>query len=127
MYELVWMRLSMAQFGVTTSHVSIVLSKFMAGLEAGSWATGAVVRARGQQLVLGPLQLYALAEHLIGVSAVVVSMELAWAHRTLAGMAQQVPISSGAYYLVAGTFLKSQRKFRFQSLHAEMPIDNDPR
>ena len=105
LYELVWMRLTMAQFGVTTALVSIVLSMFMAGLGAGSWAAGAVVRRRGQQLILAPLQLYALAELLIGVSAVVVPMELAWGHRVLEGMAQQVPISSGTYYLVAGTFL----------------------
>jgi spermidine synthase len=30
LYELVWLRLSMAQFGVTTAMVSIVLSVFMA-------------------------------------------------------------------------------------------------
>jgi predicted membrane-bound spermidine synthase len=32
LYELVWLRLSVAQFGVTTAMVSIVLSVFMAGL-----------------------------------------------------------------------------------------------
>ena len=32
LYELIWLRLSMAQFGVTTAMVSIVLSVFMAGL-----------------------------------------------------------------------------------------------
>jgi len=32
LYELVWLRLSMAQFGVTTPQVSIVLSMFMAGM-----------------------------------------------------------------------------------------------
>ena len=35
LYELVWMRLAMAQFGVTTAIVSIFLSAFMAGLGAG--------------------------------------------------------------------------------------------
>jgi spermidine synthase len=49
LYELVWMRLSMAQFGVITALASIVLSIFMAGLGAGSWAVGAVVKSRGQQ------------------------------------------------------------------------------
>ena len=38
LYELVWLRLTMAQFGVTTAMVSIVLSVFMAGLGLGSWA-----------------------------------------------------------------------------------------
>jgi hypothetical protein len=36
LYELVWLRLAMAQFGVTTALGSIVLSAFMAGLGAGS-------------------------------------------------------------------------------------------
>ena len=105
LYELIWMRLAMAEFGVTTALVSIVLSMFMAGLGAGSWATGALIRSRGQRLKLPPLRLYALAELLIGVSAVIVPIELARGHRLLAGMAQHVPISSGTYYLIAGTCL----------------------
>ena len=35
-YEIVWLRLAMAEFGVTTAMVSIVLSMFMAGLGLGS-------------------------------------------------------------------------------------------
>ena len=37
LYELIWLRLSMAQFGVTTALTSMVLSVFMAGLGLGSW------------------------------------------------------------------------------------------
>ena len=48
LYELVWMRLSMAQFGVTTALISIVLSVFMAGLGAGAWAAGTLMRRRGR-------------------------------------------------------------------------------
>ena len=36
LYEIVWLRLSIAQFGVTSGLVSIVLSMFMAGLGLGS-------------------------------------------------------------------------------------------
>jgi len=36
LYEIVWLRLSMAQFGVTSAWVSILLSMFMAGLGLGS-------------------------------------------------------------------------------------------
>ncbi len=43
-YEVVWLRLSMAKFGVTTPMVSIVLSVFMAGLGLGSWAGGLFIR-----------------------------------------------------------------------------------
>ena len=44
LYELVWLRLAMAEFGVTTALVSIVLSMFMAGLGAGSWIAGRLLR-----------------------------------------------------------------------------------
>jgi hypothetical protein len=44
LYELVWLRLAMANYGVTTATVAIVLSAFMAGLGVGSWATGSMVR-----------------------------------------------------------------------------------
>ena len=47
-YELVWLRLSMARFGVTTALVSILLSVFMAGLGAGSWVAGRWVRRYGE-------------------------------------------------------------------------------
>src|SRR3974390_1913330 len=36
LYELVWLRLAMAEFGVTTALVSMVLSVFMGGLGGGS-------------------------------------------------------------------------------------------
>jgi len=38
LYELMWLRLAMAQFGVTSALVSLFLSMFMAGLGLGSWA-----------------------------------------------------------------------------------------
>ena len=44
LYEIVWVRLAMAQFGVTTALVSIVLSAFMVGLGLGSWGSGYLTR-----------------------------------------------------------------------------------
>jgi spermidine synthase len=102
LYELIWMRLAMAQFGVTTALVSIVLSTFMAGLGAGSWAAGGWMRRRGEGPKVAPLRLYALSELLIGFSAIAVPRELAWGHDLLARLAERVPVSSGIYYLVAG-------------------------
>ena len=55
-YELVWLRLAMAQFGVTTALTSIVLSMFMAGLGLGSWAAGSLVRAYGKRIKIHPLE-----------------------------------------------------------------------
>src|SRR5437588_5531238 len=51
-YEVVWLRLAMASFGVTTAMVSIVVSMFMAGLGLGSWGAGILVRRGGE--LLGP-------------------------------------------------------------------------
>ena len=56
-YEVVWLRLCMAKFGVTTPMVSIVLSVFMAGLGIGSWAGGALIKRAGRSAAL-PLRLY---------------------------------------------------------------------
>src|ERR1700674_3979433 len=105
LYELVWLRLAMAQFGVTTALVSIVLSTFMAGLGAGSWAAGALVRRHGAQIKYPPLRLYALTELLIGVSALIVPAQLVLGHRLLEAAAAHTALSSAAYYLASGACL----------------------
>lgn len=71
-YEIVWLRLAMARFGVVTPLIATVLSVFMGGLALGSWAAGRhAVRAEGRGS-LPPLRLYALAELVIGISAFIV-------------------------------------------------------
>ncbi len=72
LYELVWLRLTMAQFGVTTAMVSIVLSRFMAGMGAGSLISGALVRRYGERISFPPLRCYSVVEFLIGCSALAV-------------------------------------------------------
>ena len=71
----------MAQLGVTTAMVSLVLSAFMVGLGIGSWAAGLIVRRYGPKFPA--LKLYALVELLIGVSAFAVPIELAWGREVL--------------------------------------------
>ena len=104
-YELVWLRLAMAKFGVNTALISIVLSVFMAGLGLGSWLAGVGVRRYGDRLKSPPLRLYAALELAIGISALVVPLELAWGSRLLERMAGAVSISSGSYYLASGLWL----------------------
>jgi spermidine synthase len=104
-YELVWLRLAMAKFGVTTALVSIVLSVFMAGLGAGSWAAGALVRRYGERIKFSPLRLYGCIELLIGISALTVPLELTWGSRFLEQMAGRVSVSSGSYYLLSGAWI----------------------
>jgi spermidine synthase len=101
LYELVWLRLAMAQFGVTTAMVSIVLSLFMAGLGLGSWASGRWID-RQPQTRISALRLYSLTELLIGVSGVVVPYAFAWGRRLLEHNALS---SSFSYYLLAGLWV----------------------
>jgi spermidine synthase len=96
LYEIVWLRLSMARFGVTSALVSIVLSMFMAGLGLGSWGSGYLLRRYENRLRIPALQLYALTELLIGVSAILVPMELLWGRHLLERASVS---SSAAYYL----------------------------
>jgi spermidine synthase len=100
LYELIWLRLAMAGFGVTTAMVSTVLSMFMAGLGLGSWVGGRL--ARRWHGTFPALRLYALAELLIGVSAIAVPHELAWGRDLLRGLGSS---SSFAYYLFSGAWV----------------------
>jgi spermidine synthase len=103
--ELIWLRLAMAQYGVTTALTSIVLSVFMAGLGLGSWLAGALVRRYGDRIQFPPLRLYGLLELMIGLSALVVPAELVWGHRLLESLADRAAVSSVAYYVIAGLWL----------------------
>jgi spermidine synthase len=115
LYEIVWLRLAMAQFGVTSALTSIVLSMFMAGLGLGSWGAGRLIwnseknskespegsHEGGQEgsIRIPSLRLYALAELLIGISALLVPYQF-WSGRQLL---QRLAVSSSwSYYLGSG-------------------------
>jgi len=102
LYEIVWLRLAMAQFGVTSAMVSIVLSMFMAGLGAGSWLSGRLVRKYWMADNFPALPLYALTEFLIGLSALCVPRELAWGRDLLEHARLS---SSSVYYLTSGIWV----------------------
>jgi spermidine synthase len=101
LYELVWLRLAMSQFGVTTPLVSIVLSVFMAGLGLGSWVSGRALRGYKVNSV-NALRAYALLEFLIGVSAVLVPQELSLGRQLLHRFELA---SSFSYYVASGAWL----------------------
>jgi len=102
LYELIWLRLAMAQFGVTTAQVSIVLSMFMAGLGAGSLGAGFLLRRNADRIAFPPLRLYALTELLIACSALAVPYEFALGHRLLSHLASGAAFSSVSYYAISG-------------------------
>ncbi|HKW16602.1 MAG TPA: fused MFS/spermidine synthase [Terriglobales bacterium] len=102
LYELVWLRLAMAQFGVTTALVSMVLSAFMGGIGLGSIAAGRLLRRYGETIRFPPLRLYAVTEFLIGLSALAVPYELSLGHHLLSSLARSVAFSSVTYSLISG-------------------------
>lgn len=101
LYELVWLRLSMAHFGVTTALVSIVLSTFMAGLGLGSWGSGYLLRRYGGTLHVPILRIYAVTELLIGISAILVPHQLSWGH----ALFEEWSLTSVSYYFVSGLWV----------------------
>jgi predicted membrane-bound spermidine synthase len=104
-YEVVWLRLAMAEFGVTTAMVSIVIAMFMAGLGLGSWGSGIFLRRlKGNAASIG-LRLYAAAELSIGISALLVPLMFRWGHSLLLATRQSAVWQSSQYYLIAGAWV----------------------
>jgi predicted membrane-bound spermidine synthase len=104
-YEIVWLRLAMASFGVTTALASIVISMFMAGLGLGSWGAG--VWTRRATTASGPrvLRLYATAELLVGVSSLAVPVELKLGRLVLQHVGTLGAWQSWGYYALAGIWI----------------------
>jgi predicted membrane-bound spermidine synthase len=103
-YQIVWLRLAMADFGVNTPFVSIVLSVFMAGLALGSWGGGRIARRISERPAVVGLRLYAAAELLIGVSGIVVAPVLGWG-RSLLNSGGGSAWGSTGYYLASGAWI----------------------
>ena len=83
LYQVVWLRLAFAAFGVITPVLSVVLSVFMAGLAAGSWAGGRWVEAWSRRWGVPAIGLYGLAEVLIGLGGLSVPAIFAAGERML--------------------------------------------
>jgi spermidine synthase len=103
-YEVVWLRLAMAAFGVTTPLVSIVLSTFMAGLALGSIGGGIVAR-RLERSPRRALVAYAGLEAVIAITALLVPWALTFGRRVLSVSVSGVPWDSGAYYVASAGWI----------------------
>ncbi len=100
-YEVIWVRLAMASFGVNTALVSIVLSIFMAGLGLGSWGARFIQKRR----LASPstaLRLYAATEFLIGLSSLAVPFELKLGRQVLLHSQGFSTWQTSGYFVVAG-------------------------
>jgi spermidine synthase len=103
--EVVWLRLAMASFGVTTALASIVLSMFMAGLALGSWGAGALTRDVRSGAAARALRLYSLAELLVGLSSLVVPFELTLGRHVVQTLGSTAAWQSSRYYLFTGMWV----------------------
>ena len=104
-YEIVWLRLAMASFGVTTPIVSMVLSIFMGGLALGSWAGGRLSARLADRRRLAPLRWYAGAEIVIGASGFVVPPALVAGHALFARSGGHIEWGSAGHHLASGAWI----------------------
>jgi len=96
LYQVVWLRMCFASFGVITPVLSVVISVFMFGLFTGSWLAGRLVESLTAKTRLSAVWFYALAELLIGVGAFAVPYLLGLGERALLPVGQS---DSAAYLL----------------------------
>ncbi len=96
LYQTVWMRLSLAAFGVNSSVVASVLAVFMLGLAAGTVGASRVL-ALADGRGVGPLRLYGVAEITVGIGGLAVP--------SLLRAARQVMLSAGPENGVSYTLL----------------------
>ena len=75
LYQVVWLRMAFARFGVITPVLSVVLSVFMLGLGVGS-VFGGRWAERARRLGVSPAHLYGGAELTVGIGAFLVPLFL---------------------------------------------------
>ena len=85
LYQIVWLRMAFAHFGIITPVLSVVISVFMLGLGAGSLLAGRWGAALGARLGWPPAAVYGLAELLIGAGAFAVPALLREGEKLLLG------------------------------------------
>jgi spermidine synthase len=104
-YEVIWIRLAMASFGVTTALASIVLSIFMGGLGLGSWVAGILTRKLIRSNPSRGLHVYCVVELLIGCSTFLVPIELRLGRNIMLRAGSFAAWQTWHYYALAGIWL----------------------
>ena len=69
LYQIIWMRMAFASFGIILPILSVVVSVFMFGLSVGSWLGGKGLPYLKKATKRSALLFYALAEIVIGLGA----------------------------------------------------------
>jgi spermidine synthase len=102
LYQVVWIRMAFAHFGVITPVLSVVLSVFMLGLGLGSWLGGRWVELWSSRLKISPAYFYGGAELVIAVGAFVVPRLFQFGEDYLLGAGEA---SSTGYLLISAIFI----------------------
>lgn len=87
LYQIVWLRLAYASFGIVTPVLSVVVAVFMAGLSIGSVLAGKLAVKLSKGAHLPAIQLYGVTELLIGLGAVSVPF--------LYGLSEKILLQAG--------------------------------
>ena len=95
-YQVVWIRLAYASFGVITPVLSVVISIFMAGLAIGSWVGGKSIIKLTKRTKKSALSFYSMTELLIGIGAFLVPKLFAFGDHYLQHVGE---INSSQYLL----------------------------
>ena len=94
LYQIVWLRLALASFGIVTPVLSVVLSVFMLGLALGSWLGGRVAGRLTKRSAAAAAVAYGVAEFGIGAGALIVPWAFDLGGQWLLGLGES---SSSAY------------------------------
>lgn len=95
LYQIVWLRLALASFGIVTPVLSVVLSVFMLGLALGSWLGGRLAGRLTKRSAAAAAVGYGIAEFGIGAGALVVPWAFDLGGEWLLGLGE----SSSSSYL----------------------------
>ncbi|PKN52912.1 MAG: hypothetical protein CVU55_06740 [Deltaproteobacteria bacterium HGW-Deltaproteobacteria-13] len=72
LYQVVWLRMAYASFGIITPVLSVIISVFMLGLALGSFFGGRLITHLTHRYKTSPVIFYALTEFFIGLGAFVI-------------------------------------------------------
>ena len=102
LYQVVWVRMAFAHFGVITPVLSVVLSVFMLGLGLGSLLGGTWIEWWSRRLEISSAYFYGVAELTIGIGAFVVPQLFQAGEDYLLKAGEA---SSTAYLLISAIFI----------------------
>jgi len=93
LYQIIWMRMAFASFGVITPVLSVIISIFMLGLAMGSLGGGKLIVSLTNRSGKSPMIFYALTELLIGCGALSVGKLFSWGQSLLLAVGEMDSLS----------------------------------